>query len=86
MTIVGATATSVGALLASAEGDSRVDGLVDGVWLGVGVTMAEGTPARTPSPGVERRVVEAVGRTLPSQLEPIATVPARSTSATPATA
>ncbi len=83
---VGAAPTSVGDWLGSAEGDSRSDALADGFWLGVDVAMAEGTPARTPSPGVGRNSAESVGRTLPSQLEPMATEPATSTSAAAATA
>jgi hypothetical protein len=83
---VGAAPTSVGGWLGSADDDSRSDGLADGFWLGVDVAMAEGTPARTPSPDVGRGPAEPVGRTLSSQLEPMATDPTTSTSAAAATA
>ena len=64
---VGAAPTSVGAWLGAAEGDSRSEGLADGFWLGVGVAMAEGTPARTPSPDVGSGPAELVGRARSSQ-------------------
>ncbi len=84
-TKVGAAGTSVGASPVRAEGDGGLDGLADGVGVELRA-VADGTPARTPSPGVGRRPVESVERMLPSQLEPMATDPARSTSAAAATA
>ena len=77
---------SVAVALGSTDGDSRSEALVRGLGSTRGLADSDGTPAKTPPPGVAGCAPPLAARLPASQLEPTATVPALSASVAPMTA